>query len=75
VHQQLPRISGLGLEENIVKDFEEGVINIAQANGFASLQSNIVMFGWPDDIVGMARLLRILSTASCLEISSLLAKT
>lgn len=61
-------------EVNIIRDFEEGVINITQANGYAGLQSNTVMFGWPDDIVGMARLLRIQSAASCLHISSLLAK-
>ncbi|NDV61798.1 amino acid permease [Puniceicoccales bacterium CK1056] len=61
-------------EVNIVRNFEEGVINITQANGYAGLQSNTIMFGWPDDAEGMARLLRICSTASRLNISCLLAK-
>ena len=61
-------------EVNFVKNFEEGVINITQANGYAGLQSNTVMFGWPDDAAGMARLLRILSSVSVMNISSLLAK-
>ena len=67
---------GLGAfcEVNIVKDFEEGVINITQANGYAGLEANTVMFGWPDDEQGMARLLRILGTVSGLKVSSLLAK-
>ena len=61
-------------EVNIVKNLEEGVIDITQANGYAGLQSNTIMFGWPDDVVGMARLLRIMGTASRLNISSLLAR-
>ena len=61
-------------EVNIVKDFEEGVINITQANGYAGLQSNTIMFGWPDDADGMARLLRIFTTAAHLNISSILTK-
>lgn len=61
-------------EVNFVKNFEEGVINITQANGYAGLQSNTVMFGWPDNVAGMTRLLRILSSVSLMNISSLLAK-
>ncbi len=61
-------------EVNIVKDFEQGVINITQANGYAGLESNTVMFGWPDDVAGMERLLRILSSVSRMKVSSLLAK-
>jgi amino acid transporter len=61
-------------EVNFVRNFEEGVINITQANGYAGLQSNTIMFGWPDNPDGMARLLRICSTAARLNISCLLAK-
>jgi amino acid transporter len=35
-------------EVDVVKDFENGIINIAQANGIAGLQSNTIMFGWSD---------------------------
>ena len=67
---------GLGAfcEVNIVRDFQEGVVNITQANGYAGLQSNTVMFGWPDDPQGMERILRMLSTISGLKVSSLLAR-
>ncbi len=34
-------------EVDVVKDFESGVIDLAQANGIAGLQSNTVMAGWP----------------------------
>jgi amino acid transporter len=34
-------------EVTVVKDFESGVIDSAQANGIAGLQSNTVMVGWP----------------------------
>ena len=65
---------GAFCEVNIVRDFQEGVVNITQANGYAGLQSNTVMFGWPDDAAGMQRILRMLSSISALEVSSLLAR-
>ena len=33
-------------EVDVVSDFEEGVLGVAQANGIAGLRSNTVMFGW-----------------------------
>ncbi len=45
-------------EVDIVPQFHAGVIGIAQANGFAGMQSNTVMFGWPDEPAGLAKLLR-----------------
>jgi len=51
-------------EVNVVSDFESGVIGVAQANGIAGLQSNTVMFGWPnkqDRLVGLLRMVRALS--------------
>ncbi len=41
-----------------VPDLETGFAVVAQANGYASLASNVVMFGWPEDDAGLARLLR-----------------
>lgn len=35
-------------EVNVVEGFERGAIDVTQANGFAGLQSNTVMFGWSD---------------------------
>jgi potassium/chloride transporter 4/5/6 len=33
-------------EVDVVADFENGVLGVAQANGIAGLRSNTVMFGW-----------------------------
>lgn len=53
-------------EVDVVPDFVEGVISIAQANGIAGLQSNTVMFGWsekPGRLEDHLRILRALSRA------------
>jgi len=67
---------GLGgfCEVNVAPDFESGIIGIGQANGFAGLQSNTVMFGWPDGADGLARLLRIMRVMSRIGVSTILAK-
>jgi potassium/chloride transporter 4/5/6 len=42
---------GLGAfgEVHIVRNFEEGVVNVSQANGIAGIASNTLMFGWSRD--------------------------
>jgi amino acid transporter len=67
---------GLGgfCEVNVVPEFESGIISIGQANGFAGLQSNTVMFGWPDDTKGLAMLLRIMRAMSRIDVSTILAR-
>jgi amino acid transporter len=60
-------------EVHIIPDFETGVIGIAQANGFAGMQSNTVMFGWTSEIDGILRLLRIVRTCSRMKRNSILA--
>jgi amino acid transporter len=47
-------------EVNVVRDFENGVIDIAQANGIAGLQSNTVMFGWTEKQQRLESQLRIM---------------
>src|SRR5690606_28823139 len=43
-----------------VPDLEAGVLTVAQANGFAGLASNTVLFGWTEGgPAGLARLLRL----------------
>ena len=46
---------------NVLTDaeFENGVINIAQAHGIGALKSNTVMFGWPEKPDRLESLLRI----------------
>ncbi len=53
-------------EIHVVPDFERGVIDVVQANGFAGLQSNTVLFGWPtkpDRLEGQLRIMRAVSRA------------
>ncbi len=47
-------------EVDVVKDFENGIIDIAQANGIAGLQSNTIMFGWSEKPQRMESQLRIM---------------
>ena len=61
-------------EVAVVPEFEPGVVGIAQANGFAGLQSNTLMFGWPDDAEGLAPLLRVTRTVARLNKSVVLAR-
>ena len=51
-------------EVNVVQDFETGVIDVAQANGIAGLQSNTLMFGWPKRIERLESILRVMRAAS-----------
>jgi amino acid transporter len=46
-------------EVAMVPQFQTGLIGIVQANGFAGLHSNTVMFGWPGRGDGLVRVLRI----------------
>ncbi|MBW2731410.1 MAG: amino acid permease [Deltaproteobacteria bacterium] len=61
-------------EVDVVPNFEAGIVSIAQANGFAGLQSNTLMFGWPNSDEGLARLLRVTRTAAAIEKSIVLAR-
>jgi amino acid transporter len=51
-------------EVHVVDDYVSGIINIAQANGIAGLQSNTVMFGWPEKpgrLESMLKIVRLLA--------------
>ena len=61
-------------EVHSVPQFESGVIGIAQANGFAGLQSNTVMFGWPGSRPGLAFVLRHMRAMTRIRKNSILAK-
>ncbi len=62
-------------EAHVVPDLENGILGIAQANGFAGLQSNTVLFGWADEAEGLARQLRLVRLMAKLRMSTLLAST
>ena len=61
-------------EVAVVPAFEEGLLGIAQANGFAGLQSNTLMFGWPDRSPGLATLLRVTRTVARVHKSIIFAR-
>ncbi|MEL6348257.1 MAG: hypothetical protein AAFV53_34425 [Myxococcota bacterium] len=42
----------------VVKDLEQGLMAAAQANGYAGLDSNVAVFGWPRDNTTAPRLMR-----------------
>jgi hypothetical protein len=59
---------------SVVQDIESGIIDIAQANGFAGLQANTAMFGWPDNRQGLERLLRVMRILERLNLSTIIAR-
>lgn len=61
-------------EVNVVPEFEEGVISIAQANGIAGLQSNTIMFGWSEKRTRLESMLRIMRNVSLLGKSTIIAR-
>ena len=61
-------------EVNVVSDFESGAVSVAQANGIAGLQSNTVMFGWPEKRTRQERLLRIMRSVARLKKSTIIAR-
>jgi amino acid transporter len=61
-------------EVNVAPDFETGVVNIAQANGIAGLQSNTLMFGWPAAREKLVSQLRILRTVAKIEKNTIIAR-
>jgi len=61
-------------EVNVVQDFERGVIDVAQANGIAGLQSNTVMFGWSRQPERLVSQLRTMRTLSALGRSTIIAR-
>lgn len=61
-------------EVDVVRDFESGVIDAAQANGIAGLQSNTVLVGWPQKPGRLEAWLRIMRGLSKVGKSTLIAK-
>ncbi len=47
-------------EVNVVRSVEEGIIDVAQANGMAGLESNTVLLGWPNDRGKLVEQLRVM---------------
>tara|TARA_B100000609_G_scaffold199535_2_gene203875 strand:- start:3661 stop:5976 length:2316 start_codon:yes stop_codon:yes gene_type:complete len=54
-------------EVDVVAGYTTGFMNIIQAHGFAGMQSNIVMFGWPHSTESFVRVLRVMRVVSRLH--------
>jgi len=59
-------------EVNVVRDIDEGIVSVAQANGMAGIQSNVVLLGWPDDAERLSGLLRVIRRLESLHKSLLI---
>ncbi len=47
-------------EVNVVVNIERGILNVAQANGIAGMESNTILVGFPDELERLAIFLRVL---------------
>ncbi|HSR67024.1 MAG TPA: Na-K-Cl cotransporter [Acidobacteriota bacterium] len=61
-------------ETDIVDDFEEGAVQVLQANGIAGIASNTIMFGWSEKTDRLPSVLRITRKAAMLGKSTLLCR-
>jgi hypothetical protein len=61
-------------EVDVVADYEDGVINIVQANGIAGLESNTIMFGWPKKPGRLESILRLMRSVSMTGKSTIIAR-
>ncbi len=61
-------------EVNVVQNLERGILAVAQANGMAGLESNLVLLGLPDDRQRLAIFLKLIRRLKRLEISLLLGR-
>ena len=72
---QLEDLSVIGFAEvDIVDDFVNGAVSIAQSNGIAGIDSNTVMFGWADGEERQAEILRIVERLSYLGKSAVICR-
>jgi amino acid transporter len=61
-------------EVDVVSHFESGSIKIAQANGFAGLHSNTIMYGWSDKQERLISMLKTVRAITSFQKSSLLVR-
>jgi hypothetical protein len=61
-------------EADVVRNLEDGLISVAQANGIGGLNSNTLLMGWPTQPGGRERVLRSLRAFSRLGKSLIIAR-
>ena len=75
IADDLSAIGVIGFPEvDIVASFENGAIAVAQSNGIAGIESNTVMFGWPEKTDRQAAMLRIIEQLAKLEKSAVIGR-
>jgi len=60
-------------EVYVVPDFKQGIVGIIQANGFAGMHSNTMMFGWTEGVDRIQRLLEIVKIVTQMKRNTILA--
>ncbi|MBN2070487.1 MAG: amino acid permease [Candidatus Krumholzibacteriota bacterium] len=61
-------------EAHVASDLETGVTNIVQANGIAGLESNTVMFGWPNEKEKLVTLLGLMRSVAKIRKNTIISK-
>ncbi|MEX2279625.1 MAG: amino acid permease [Acidimicrobiia bacterium] len=70
---ELEQLGVVGFPEvDIVDDFVAGVVSVAQANGIAGIDSNMVMFGWSDKPDRQENVLRVIEKLALLGKSAVI---
>ncbi len=62
-------------EVDVVEDFVEGAIAVAQANGIAGIESNTVMFGYSDKLERRASTLQVIERLARIGKSAIICRT
>lgn len=62
-------------EIEVVDDFAQGAVSVAQANGIAGIESNTVMFGWSEKNHRCANQLRIIEQVTTLGIGAVICNS
>lgn len=82
VHERERQIDGVLRQEgvvafgevDVVANIEQGIMDVAQANGIAGIESNTVILGWPDDRERLTNFLRVMRPLSRLNQSLLIGR-
>ncbi|NOZ12959.1 MAG: amino acid permease [Acidobacteria bacterium] len=62
-------------EVDVVESISQGIVDVAQANGMAGIESNTVLLGWPPEPEGLIRLFPVMRKLGKLGKSLVIART
>ncbi|MEZ4270708.1 MAG: hypothetical protein R3C68_04530 [Myxococcota bacterium] len=61
-------------EVDVVPYIDRGIVEVVQANGLAGFESNTVLLGWPNDLVRLSEIMRVLRRLERLNKSVIIGK-